>query len=338
MIDAPVNPAAADQAARPQDPLAAIVAFAGAPMAWWRTLPWSVQRQGEGLVLRLEHLREELLADRANREILMACGAVLANLRITAHHLGYELDVELWPDGVDSPTVARIALGSPVTAGQEEEVLFDVLSRGPRAQSMGGGGGISPALIALLRHGARTGGGWLDVVADDARREIVGDLEREAVAISDAEQSARRLLSARYGSGVLGPQFALGGAPALGELLVTLGASVQPSNEWSTGRAARMRGSAIEAPLLAVLGTGDDRPSGWLRSGAALQRVLLHASVQGLTATFLNEPLQHPLLRDALRSVLFADGMPQAVVRFDFTPAGAARDGCRRSHRTATAA
>lgn len=337
MIDAPQTAVTPDQPGGPQDPLATLSGFAGAPAAWWRALPWSVTREGDALLLRLEHQREELLLDKANREVLMACGAVLANLKIASHHLGFDLIVDLWPDGRESPTVARLRLGAPVTPGSEEEALFDVLARSPRALAQTGGG-ISPALIAVLRHGARTEGGWLDVVSDDARREIVGDLESEAVAISDAERSARRLLSARYGAGTLGPQFAIGGAPALGELLGTLGARVQPSNEWSTGRAAAMRGSAVEAPLLAVLGATDDDPSDWLRSGAALQRVLLHASVQGLTATFLNEPLHHTLLRDALRSVLFADGAPQAIVAFDYSPAGSVREARQRGGRTASAA
>lgn len=338
MIDAPQIAVTTDQPAQSPDPLTALPRFAGAPLAWWRDLPWSVAREGDALVLRIEHLREELLSDRANREVLMACGAVLANLRIAAHHLGVDLTVDFWPHGEQGPTVARVTVGGAVTPGREDEALFEVLARGPRVASRAGGGGVSPALVALLRHGARTEGGWLDFVSDDARREIVGDLESEAVAITDAERSARRLLSARYGAGTLGPQFALGGAPSLGELLLTLGANVQPSNEWSTGRAALLRGCAIEAPLLAVLGASGDGPAEWLRSGTALQRVLLHASAQGLTATFLNEPLYHPLLRDALRTVLFADGAPQAIVRFDYDSAGAAVGARRMSGSEATAA
>lgn len=337
MIDAPATAESAHHACNGRDALAALPAFAGAPPTWWRTLPWSVTHDGNALTLRVEALRDELLSAPANREVLMACGAVLANLKIASHHLGHDLRVEFFPDDAGSPIVARVVLASEVCPGREEEALFDILEHGTRALAHGGKS-VSPALVALLRHGARSEGGWLDVVADDARRAIVGDLESEAVAISDAERSARRLLSARYGAGTLGPQFAMGGAPSLGELMGTLGASVQPGNEWSATRAATLRASALEAPLLAVLGSSDDTPGGWVRAGAALQRVLLHASVQGLRATFLNEPLHHPLLRDALRSLLFADGVPQAVVRFDFNAAGSARDTHRGGGKRATAA
>lgn len=331
MIDAPTPHAASGEVITPSDMLSAILPFTGRPLTVWRDLPWSVVREGKDrLLLRLDRVREEVLSDRANREIVMACGAVLENLRIAAHHLRRELVVEAWPFGQDHTVVARLSLGEELAPRREEEALFSVLASAPQGASARIGGGVSPALVAVLRHAARSEGGWLDVVADDVRRQIVGDLESEAAAIADAERGARRLLTARFGASGGGAQFAVGGGPSLGELLGTLGANVQPSNEWSAGRAAAARGSALEAPVLAVLGASEDSPDAWLKAGAALQRVLLHASVQGLTAVFLNEPLHHPLLRDALRSVLFAAGAPQAILRFDFDANGAVLD--LRSH------
>ncbi|MCC6928770.1 MAG: hypothetical protein IT359_07245 [Gemmatimonadaceae bacterium] len=337
MIDAPTPHAASGEVIASGDPISAILPFAGRPLTVWRDLPWSVVRDGKDrLLLRLDRTREEALGDRANREVVMACGAVLENLRIAAHHHRAELVVEPWPYGQEHSVVARLSLGQALSPRREEEALYSVLSSAPQAAGTRIGGGVSPALIAVLRHAARSEGGWLDVVSDDARRQIVGDLESEAAAIADAERGARRLLTARLGAsggGSVGggAQFAMGGGASLGELLGALGANVQPSNEWSSGRAAAARGSALEAPVLAVLGASEDSPDAWLKAGAALQRVLLHASVQGLTAVFLNEPLHHPLLRDALRSVLFAAGAPQAILRFDFDANGAVVD--LRSHR-----
>lgn len=338
MIDAPTNHSASGEASIVRDVLAAIVPFSGTPLNVWRDLPWSVVRRGDQLLLRLDRVREEILSDRANREIVMACGAVLENLRIAAHHFGADVVIEPFPFGNADTTVARLSLGASLVPRREEEALFAVLARGQQTTTRRIGGGVSPALVAVLRHAARSEGGWLDVVADDVRRQILGDLESEAASIADAERGARRLLSARFGASGGGAQFAVGGGPGLGELLGALGANVQPSNEWSAGRAAAVRGSALEAPLLAVLGANSDCPEAWLRAGEALQRVLLHASVQGLTAAFLNEPLHHPLLRDALRSVLFAAGAPQAIVRFDFDANGAVLEPHRIVDRHVSAA
>lgn len=108
--------------------------------------------------------------------------------------------------------------------------------------------------------------------------------------------------------------------------MASLGTNVMPSNEWTPSRAAVLRTSTVEAPLLLVLGSHRDAPTDWLQAGAALESVLLHASAQGLTATFLNEPLHHPLLRDGLRALVFASGAPQAIVRFDFDASSALLD------------
>jgi hypothetical protein len=328
MIDAPTI--APDELALQSDAdfLDALLAFAGHAPAWTPSLPWSVCRDGATLQLRLHRLRDELLHDPANREVVMACGAVLENMRIAARHLGRDLLVARWPNGVDDTVVATIALGEALEPRHEDDALFRVMtSSGTPASPSPQGRGVSPALLAVLRHAARCEGGWLDVVADDARRELVGDLESEAATIGDAERGARSLLALRLereraASGAV--EVAMSGGTALAPLLTTLGANVRESNAWSADRAAVARGSTVTAPILAILGSSADLPQGWLDAGAALQRVLLHAKVQGLTATFLNEPLHHPLLRDALRTVLFAGGAPQAIVRFDFDDRGQA--------------
>lgn len=338
MHDAPPPPDPGSASVPPVDLLATLPRYAGRPATWWRDLPWSVTRDGDSLLLTLDRLREELVGDRANRELVIACGAVIENLRVAAHHFGAELAVEHWPLGPTATTVARVRVAASIEPRREEEALFGILSHAAPAPVRRGGGATSPALVAVLRHAARSEGGWLDVVSDDARRTLVAELESEAAAITDAERGARRILSTHSAPLPTGGHFTMGGGPSLGELLATLGAHVHPSNEWSTGRAAAARGRAMEAPILAVLGANDDVPTAWLRAGTALQRVLLHASVQGLSATFLNEPLHHPLLRDAVRALLFASGAPQAIVRFDFEANGSAKSQRHRHGGDATAA
>ena len=338
MLDAPPTAHIGGDRAVVSDLLAILPGYAGRPVSWWRDLPWTVTRSGESLLLTLDHLREELMIDRANRERVLACGAVIENLRLAAHHHGAELDVASWPEGVASSMVARLTLGAPLVARREEEALFGVLSRPDHPAVRDVGGAASPALLAVLRHAARSEGGWLDVVTDDARRMLVADLESEAEVIANAERGARRILQSGDVASRGSARLVVGGGPTLAELLATLGANVQPSSEWTTSREWTARGSTMDAPILAVLGAGDDTPVGWLRAGTALQRVLLHASVQGLRASFLNAPLLHPLLRDAMRAILFPVGTPHAIIRFDFEATDASRTPGRLGVRSASAA
>lgn len=45
-------------------------------------------------------------------------------------------------------------------------------------------------------------------------------------------------------------------------------------------------------PCVAILSTSHDTPMAWLNAGQALQRVLLLATLRGLSASFLNQPLE----------------------------------------------
>jgi hypothetical protein len=78
---------------------------------------------------------------------------------------------------------------------------------------------------------------------------------------------------------------------------------------------ARHVGPIEEHPVVAVLHTPGDRPEDWLRAGEALMRVLLAAAADGYAASYLNQPLELPGLRQQLRDELRLAGWPQLILR-----------------------
>ena len=68
-------------------------------------------------------------------------------------------------------------------------------------------------------------------------------------------------------------------------------------------------------PGIAVLQTHTDERADWLRGGQAMHRLLLAASTAGFQASFLNQPLEVPRLREELRRDLGLPGHPQLVLR-----------------------
>jgi hypothetical protein len=68
-------------------------------------------------------------------------------------------------------------------------------------------------------------------------------------------------------------------------------------------------------PGIAVLQTHSDERADWLRGGQAMHRLLLAASAAGFQASFLNQPLEVPRLREELRRALGLPGHPQLVLR-----------------------
>ena len=67
-----------------------------------------------------------------------------------------------------------------------------------------------------------------------------------------------------------------------------------------------------------MLSTPGDTPQDWLAAGQALGRLLLWATLFGVTASFFNQPLQVAALRPHLMAALNAPGHPQALLRLGY--------------------
>jgi hypothetical protein len=80
-------------------------------------------------------------------------------------------------------------------------------------------------------------------------------------------------------------------------------------------------GPLEQHPVVTVLHTPADRPDDWLRAGQALMRLLLAAAAEGYAASYLNQPLELPGLRQQLRDELRLAGWPQLILRLG-RPAG----------------
>ena len=78
--------------------------------------------------------------------------------------------------------------------------------------------------------------------------------------------------------------------------------------------AAEARRLVQAAPAVLVLTTDGDRPADWVRAGVALQRVLLTAAAEGLTASYFNQPTEVARLRPEV-SALARGGHAQVVFR-----------------------
>ncbi len=283
-------------------------------------MPWRVVARDHALALYVVRLCEEGLSDAANASILMGCGGAIENMRLAISHAGFCDEVAIFPRPHDGALVAMVRAGQPQSPRHEEEAIFRMIAEDADGRTSDGSipPRPTPALVALLRHAARTRGSWIDVIADDCRLTLLADLVAQAAALSDAGRGSRQLfsfVSASPLSPVLKGEYDRLG---LEHLFGALGGRVRPAAALTRLPKEWPGAGVLEAPLLLVLGTSNDGPEDWVSAGAALQRVLLHAAAQRMTATFFIEPMRHPLVRDQLRRLLFTGGEPHAIVRLDF--------------------
>jgi hypothetical protein len=89
------------------------------------------------------------------------------------------------------------------------------------------------------------------------------------------------------------------------------------------GRAAKDEDLAAGSPVLAVLGTDADTPADRMAAGQAVARVILRATVDEVSYSFLNQPNEIPALRMRLGEVIGHDaGWPQMLLRLGYGPSG----------------
>jgi len=180
---------------------------------------------------------------------------------------------------------------------------------------------LPPAVGTALVEAANLEGATLTLVTEESERTRISELIQLADRESDLDQ--RRASEAAHWTAV-GPD-RLDGIPgwALGPVPRDPASPVRDLR-----RGAPVRGREVarfeRAPALGVLSTPRDDPVAWLRAGQALQRLLLVATVQGVSASFANQPVELEHLRFLVRDPERAIGYPQMVLRLGYgtpTPA-----------------
>ncbi len=328
MVDPDPASAAVHTGEHPQRALSELrISRFAAPRATPRDdVPWRVEEKDGSVELQVVRLMEEDISDPVNASILLACGGVLENLRLALNSAGFAGDVTLFPDPSNDDLLAVLRPGEVREPGHEEHALFSVLERSlqsgpegiaPSLTGLGGGGRLAPAQLAVFHHAARSRGCWIDLITDDVRRSMLAEMVARAATLSDAAMGSRPLFSL-FTSEPLGTLPLIERDPfGLDRLFALLGAQVRAGPPRHRMPKTWPGSTVVEAPLLAILGSSDDTPKDWMLAGGAIQRVLLHATIQNLAATFFVEPLRHPMVRDQLRLMLFAAGQPHAVIRLE---------------------
>jgi hypothetical protein len=283
-----------------------------------RRKPWSMRIGIGELLFSSESLVDAGLGDPANRFVLMLCGAALENVRIALHHRGRACATVLLPDPGDPSLIASIRPLTQMMPHTEDAVLRTLLPPHARRRTLHHRNGLlSPALLSLYRHAVRCSGAWLDVVADDRRRALLGDIVSDACAGRREYASSAVPLPPHDGEGSHRCGRAVD-ARAFGELLGSLGGRIGSLSDPELTEAGSLRERIVDSPVLCILGTAGNTPSDCIMAGRALQRLLLHAAAQAMSCTFFPKPLEQPRYRDAVKTVQFGEGTPQAILRLDF--------------------
>ncbi|WP_164836013.1 Acg family FMN-binding oxidoreductase [Actinacidiphila soli] len=275
------------------------------------------------------HVRSDLEramphSDPDTRALHLGCGAALFNLRVAAARAGWEPVTELLPDPADPQLLATVRLADTAHPDSALATLDPAIRRRHTSRHPFEEKDIPNAVQAALAEAARLEGAQLIFPGEwhaQALLDLVHDAEgRDTTDPGRSEDLARWL---RLGAGAA-PR-ATDGIPES-----TLGPRKRggraPVRDFAGRRPVAGRGTAAfeRSPHLVLLGTAGDGQKEWLRSGQAMERVLLLATLNGLSTSLTSHALEWSDLRWMVRDPVSAMGYVQMVLRLGYGPQGLA--------------
>lgn len=281
------------------------------------TQPWRFRIDGSLLTLYADlHRRLEVL-DPAGRQLVVSCGAALANVDLALRAERLLPAIHLAPDGslLDRLAVVQVSGAHQPTA--LERLLFSAITQRATNRHPLDGSAVSRELLAALTRIADTPGVAVVFVEDEEPYDALRLLAR----IADRSQSASRTQRDELRRWARPDDDAPDGVPYSARGLGAAGTRrlSLPVRDFDVdgraGHAVQPPDATVDRPVLAVIVTDGDRPRDWLRAGMAMQRVLLAVTAAGLGASFVNQPVDDATLRPRVAELAGSPGRAQVVLR-----------------------
>ncbi len=281
--------------------------------------PWQFKILDDSLMLILDRRRALPVVDPYDREMIISCGAALFNIRVALAYAGKHSQIDVHPDSVDDDLLVRIILKSDESIGHDNSIasLYASIAKRMTNRSAYFADPVAPEVIAELAEAARAEWAKLSVATELGDREAIATLVAAAdLAQFDDVRFRRELASwlhpARSSNGLAA--FSSEMKKTL-DFATPLAALVVRTFDVGNGVAAKDKALATGSPLLACISTTTDDVAAWLAAGQALQRVLLTATAHGLTASYLNQPIEVEKFRNALAEMMHTERFPQLLIR-----------------------
>lgn len=264
------------------------------------TQPWRFRLVGETLELHADPRRHLSVIDGERRQLIESCGCALFNACTAIRAMGFADDVATFPDPEDRDHLATIRAGGRIIADEIDGDLLRAIPLRrtnrrpflPRPVALAD----SSALIAL----ATRSGVWFGRLDPDQKRRL-------GRVIDEADRT-------NYSNPIYRD-----------ELVHWLAAPGErrkdgiPLEERAYRSPLPLEKELVRSsPVVMVLCTAGDAPHDWLAAGQALEALLLHATLRGLSAAFLNQALELPALRREVTTIIDRGEHPQMILRLGY--------------------
>lgn len=309
-----LDPAAFPVGASPDEQLRAALPWAVLAPSGHNTQPWLFTVRPGLVDVLADRSRRLGVVDPRDRELTMSCAAAGATVGVVLRRFGRGARVQWTPEPGSPDVVARVTPGGARDATDRDVRWFDAIrqrrtNRGPFASEPGDVERIEQALEC-----ARDAGVGAAMLTGDTRGKVA-DLVADADRRQMSDKAFRRELAAwMHHNRSDEPDGIRGYSLGYSDLASVVGPLIVRTFDVGKGQAAKDREIAEGAPALVVLHTDDDQPRDWAACGGALVHLLLELASQGLSASYLNQPIEVDQLRPHVAD-LVGRAHPQLLLR-----------------------
>lgn len=277
--------------------------------------PWRFRVLPQLIELHGDPSRRLPVADPEGRELRLACGAALLNLRLALEHAGVHPVVTLVPEHAGPTALAEVRSGSSAGAHEGTEQLHRAITERRSNRKPFRSKPVPPEHRHALLEAVLAEQCWLHVVEPSERGPLEGMVHR-----AHRMQMADRRFRAEAAQWMGREEDEAEGVPVF-----AAGPPREPQDQWvlrdfSAGQASsREPGEEFEShPLLVVVCS---HSTGWaedLKAGQAMQRMWLTATSRGLAASLISQVIEVAEIREELRRLIGASLNPQALLRVGY--------------------
>lgn len=285
------------------------------------TQPWKFHVTGSSIQVWADRARALPVCDPEDRELTISVGCAIHHASLALSRFGVKHNITHLPDRQRPDLMAIIsatALGEPLA---DDIRLCDAILARRTVRRAFDEQPVPPAIIKELVEACQKQGATLHVIDDAETRFRLAKLVAEADIVQFCNRGFRRELAmwmhhnrTSTHDGI--PGFAMG----MTELESIVAPLVVRTFDMGDNRAAKDEQLALHSPMLAVLASDRDAAKDWLAAGEALSALLLTATRAGLSASYLNQPVEIPETRLRLKQLASGSHWPQLILRLGYAP------------------
>lgn len=284
------------------------------------TQPWTFHLREDVLSIVADRRRQLHVLDPSARQLMISCGCALLNAHVSLASSGFSAGIARFPDSARPDLVARIVATVRGDAAADPLAVLDPVidlrqTNRRRFDEDQVPAHVLDALVSL----ATDYGSELFVINREEHRLAVARLSQRADAIENGDPAYRAEIRAWTS---VDPSRA-DGVSALAVPHVDGAAQDEvPLRDFDTQGMGYLpaRTHSAHSQCLVMLGTVSDRPVDWLRTGEALERILLEITARGFVAGPLTQAVEVPSTRARLRSELGLTMYPHLLLRIGRAP------------------